>query len=300
MCTAFFALHLTRDPMPCHGWESSVVDPAFNDEVTNQFNAIKQDIASSQPLLTELMDVAPLVTEFMPESGFARKIPALSAAYPCMRRARGDGNCFYRSFAFGYLERLLLDRDTVEITRMQAVLARLKEELAKQGNDASLVEEFCGFWVKSLDDIEKNLMSPAALGKQFNEGDFPTYGVFFLRLATQAEMVERSEFFAPFCFEEASVAKFCEKNVAPAGEEAEQVQIIAMSDALGVPVKVVYVDDSPSDKAVEHVFEASAHRGAGGVRKTAAGAGAGSIVTLLYRPGHYDVLYEAGNPACAK
>ena len=27
--------------------------------------------------------------------------------YSALRRVRGDGNCFYRSFLFGYLERLL-------------------------------------------------------------------------------------------------------------------------------------------------------------------------------------------------
>lgn len=34
----------------------------------------------------------------------------LSSRYSQLRRTRGDGNCFFRAFAFGYMESLLHDR----------------------------------------------------------------------------------------------------------------------------------------------------------------------------------------------
>ena len=49
---------------------------------------------------------------------FLAKIDRLgSLGYSYMRRTRGDGNCFYRAFVFGYLERLLLRTDKAECER---------------------------------------------------------------------------------------------------------------------------------------------------------------------------------------
>jgi hypothetical protein len=49
------------------------------------------------------------------------------------RRTRGDGNCFFRSFLFGYLEHLLLSGDVAERDRLLGRLAALKKELVEVG-----------------------------------------------------------------------------------------------------------------------------------------------------------------------
>lgn len=41
---------------------------------------------------------------------FLDKISSLQDAYGSMRRTRGDGNCFFRSFIYRYLEWLLLQQ----------------------------------------------------------------------------------------------------------------------------------------------------------------------------------------------
>jgi hypothetical protein len=48
---------------------------------------------------------------------FVQKIDALSNLYSTLRRIRGDGNCFFRSFIFGYLEWLLMNWDREECSR---------------------------------------------------------------------------------------------------------------------------------------------------------------------------------------
>ena len=76
------------------------------------------------------------------------------------------------------------------------------------------------------------------------------------------------------------------------GEESDHVHIIALSDALGVPIRVVYLDRSTGagDVAVNHHdFVPSA----GCLPSSSDGSSETikPIVTLLYRPGHYDILY---------
>lgn len=76
------------------------------------------------------------------------------------------------------------------------------------------------------------------------------------------------------------------------GEESDHVHITALSDALGVPIRVVYLDRSSCDTSSvsvnHHDFVP-----AGGDCPNASGS-SGTItpfITLLYRPGHYDILY---------
>jgi ubiquitin thioesterase protein OTUB1 len=48
---------------------------------------------------------------------FVDKISALQSTYASMRRTRGDGNCFFRSFIYAFLERLLLQSQEAEAQR---------------------------------------------------------------------------------------------------------------------------------------------------------------------------------------
>lgn len=267
-----------------------LVDPQTNEAIMDQRNAIMKQIEETQPLLTERVEVAKLSNEFVPGSGFARKIPTLARAYPTMRKCRGDGNCFYRSFSFAYLERLVQQPDPAEIQRITNVFAGLKKALDEKPYEPSVYEDFYGVWTQTLQDIAKGSLTREAFEQSFFNGDgWPLFGIYFPRMVVTCEMLSRQEFFTPFCFEEASVEVYCRNRVEATAEEADQVHIIALSDALGVPIKVVYVDDSDSDKPTEHFFDASAHRGADGPRRTHDN----NIVTLLYRPGHYDILYPA-------
>ena len=77
------------------------------------------------------------------------------------------------------------------------------------------------------------------------------------------------------------------------GEESDHVHITALSDALGVPIRVVYLDRSSCDAGGVSVNHHDFVPVPGNL-PSATGAGSESIdpfITLLYRPGHYDILY---------
>lgn len=83
--------------------------------------------------------------------------------------------------------------------------------------------------------------------------------------------------------------QFCKASVEPMGEESDHVHIIALSDALGVPIRVMYLDRSSCDagniSVNHHDFSPEANS------SDAAAAAEKPYITLLYRPGHYDILY---------
>lgn len=64
------------------------------------------------------------------------------------------------------------------------------------------------------------------------------------------------------------------------GKECEQVQVVALAEALGVQVKIEYLDGhdlTNNGKLTSHVFGPK-----DAVLK----------LTMLYRPGHYDLLQK--------
>ncbi|CAN0309928.1 unnamed protein product, partial [Ectocarpus sp. 4 AP-2014] len=64
-----------------------------------------------------------------PKPGFRKGVQDLGKRYSALRRVRGDGNCFYRSFLFGYLERLLQGIKSVGDANTKAMLelSRLRQ-----------------------------------------------------------------------------------------------------------------------------------------------------------------------------
>ena len=105
----------------------------------------------------------------------------------------------------------------------------------------------------------------------------------FLRMLTSAELRRREKFFMPFVAEEAvDMQQFCQRRVDGMGEEADQLHIIALVDAIGIAVRVEYLDGGDTD-ASPHDFVPSDKQASGGGTEE-------PKVCLLYRPGHYDIL----------
>nr|XP_006817582.1 PREDICTED: uncharacterized protein LOC102807319 [Saccoglossus kowalevskii] len=65
------------------------------------------------------------------------------------------------------------------------------------------------------------------------------------------------------------------KEVEPMGKESDHIHIIAITNALGVGVRVEYMDRVSGNEVNHHDFP----------------EGCQPNVTFLYRPGHYDILY---------
>ena len=75
------------------------------------------------------------------------------------------------------------------------------------------------------------------------------------------------------------------------GEESDHIHIVALSDALGVPLRVMYLDGSPAG------FDGAVDAEAGTVPHhdfVPEGCSKEPLFTLLYRPGHYDILVRPG------
>ncbi|XP_022972225.1 ubiquitin thioesterase otubain-like isoform X2 [Cucurbita maxima] len=251
-------------------------DTFGDDEIMQQKSAIFVQEAEKVPFVGDKEPLSSLEAEYKSGSPILlEKIKVLSGQYAAIRRTRGDGNCFLRSFMFSYLEHILESQDTAEVDRIKINVENCRKTLRSLGYTEITFEDFFELFLEQLE---------SAL--QGNENS--------IRFVTSGEIQKRSEFFEPFIMglTHGTVDQFCKSAVEPMGEESDHVHIIALSDALGVPIRVLYLDRSSCDSGCISVN----HHDFVPASSDVSGASFGSeikipFITLLYRPGHYDILY---------
>merc|ERR1712216_453389 len=133
-----------------------------------------------------------------------------------------------------------------------------KAALLKVGFEEIVVDSFWETFCELLDNLPET--SPRRLHELMTEeGNDVTSVVWFLRMLTSGRIKAHADRFAPFIGDDfADVERFCQVEVEPVNVECDQVQFIALTEALGAsgaPSRVVFPD------------------------------GGEPSVTLLYRPG---------------
>ena len=200
----------------------------------------------------------------------------------------------YRAFCAQALFEYLLTRATADY--VGAVIASAegcKAKLLEAGFHELGFEDFLETFLNQLKDIAAKRIDVIQLMERMNAtanehggAQISDFLVMFLRVLTSAELERRKDFFMPFIAEEAvDMYAFRTQRVDPMGEEADQLHIIALVDALGVAVRVEYLDGSGGAEVTHHDFLPTC----GGPSTDQQGT---PCITLQYRPGHYDILLQ--------
>lgn len=98
--------------------------------------------------------------------------------YKYIRRTRGDGNCFYRAFAFGYLEKNL--QTPKELERFRQLTYDLKDQLVKLGYQEFTLEDVRDVVIEVIDNARKE-GDEKSLIQHFCAHSFSDYFVAYLR-----------------------------------------------------------------------------------------------------------------------
>ncbi|KIY48557.1 cysteine proteinase [Fistulina hepatica ATCC 64428] len=256
----------------------------------------------NQELLKESMPERPLMGAVSPMSAlreeyergsasFVRQIDWLTKhGFRSLRRTRGDGDCFYRSVAFAYLERVVASADSeLAVAQAISVLEGTKPMLREAGFEDMVFEDFYDELLRLVNQVvipneEGALLTMEGLLEAFCAPEISNSIVFYLRLITSAKIRRDSDVFAPFLMhpetgEMMAPREFCEHFVEAVGKEADHVQMTALSQALGLDIDVAYLDGHSSDGTVDFVQFRNARED-----------NSAQPLVLLYRPGHYDLL----------
>ncbi|CAL1172885.1 unnamed protein product [Cladocopium goreaui] len=218
--------------------------------------------------------VADLKVQYAENPDFKQKVEFLVDRFQHMRRARPDGSCFYRSYLFAIFEQMVGDKE-----RALAFRERQKDALEfclSVGYERMAIEDFFDDFMELLDAVSVEGATRATLEDLWTD-EKDRYLVCWARVLTSAYLKRHEQDFACFLTAHSSVQQFCAQEVDPMTTEADHLQITALSSQLQVPVTVVYLDRSEGS-AAEHPF---AHDSTLPF----------TPIHLLYRPGHYDLIY---------
>ncbi|GLU06296.1 hypothetical protein SLE2022_233390 [Rubroshorea leprosula] len=278
-------------------WENFV-----DDDIMQQQSTIQAEEAKKVPFVGDKEPLSMLAAEY--EFGspiLLEKIKVLGDQYAAIRRTRGDGNCFFRSFMFSYLEHILESQDRAEVDRIKRNVEECRKTLQSLGYVDFTFEDFFALFLEQLESVlqgSETSISHDELILRSRDQSVSDYVVMFFRFVTSGEIRKRAEFFEPFVLglTNTSVEQFCKSSVEPMGEESDHVHITALSDALGVPIRVVYLDRSTCDSSnggvsVNHHDFTPTISVTNPEAKSCGTKALKPFITLLYRPGHYDILY---------
>nr|XP_055160222.1 ubiquitin thioesterase OTUB1-like [Nyctereutes procyonoides] len=144
-----------------------------------------------------------------------------------------------------------------------------------QGFTEFTIEDFHNTFMDLIEQVEKQT-SVADLLASFNDQSTSDYLVVYLRLLTSSYLQRESKFFEHFIEGGRTVKEFCQQEVEPMCKESDHIHIIALAQALSVSIQVEYMDRGEGGTTNPHIFP----------------EGSEPKVYLLYRPGHYDILYK--------
>lgn len=97
-------------------------------------------ICDTTPFVSELQELSVLDTEYSDDPIYSSKLKYLTSKYKSIRKTRPDGNCFFRAFAYAYLEYLVKNKDDYEPFR--ALSEESKDRLIKLGFPQFTLEDF--------------------------------------------------------------------------------------------------------------------------------------------------------------
>ncbi|EIM84270.1 cysteine proteinase [Stereum hirsutum FP-91666 SS1] len=260
-----------------------------------QLNQDALDNASStnRPLIASVAPMDVLRAEY--ENGsqsFVKQIDFLKGhGYAGIRRTRGDGDCFYRSLAFAYIERILTSEDlSLAVMTAISTLDSTLPMLDAAGFEKIVYEDFYDVFVgliRSIGEPDANgkVLTPEGLLEAFQDSEVSNSVVVYLRLLTSAQIRYDPDSYEPFLFHpelgyQMKPIEFCNTQVEATGKEADHVQVTALSRVLRINVRVAYLDGRNPDGKVDFVEFINNETDVFG----------SDPLVLLYRPGHYDIL----------
>ncbi|KAJ5769137.1 hypothetical protein N7520_003696 [Penicillium odoratum] len=219
---------------------------------------------------------------------FATKTSALSITHPMSRIMKGDGNCGWRAVAFGYFETLFNLRDSMRVQRELERIKSLSALLDQVGLQRDLYDIFVDATVEvfaqTLTAIQNGDQDETFLVNAFNDEYESSALITHFRLLTSAWMKLNPHRYQAFL--SLPLDSYCASRIDTVRTEIDEVGLQALVDGViegaGFGVEILYLDRSEGDAVTPHQLSPN--------RPSEA------TIRLLYRPGHYDLLYRAELP----
>lgn len=159
-------------------------------------------------------------------------------------------------------------------------MKKSKDDLKQVGFEEFVIDDFQQLMLEKLGFLDEEVINRDDLFKMFNDKETSDSLVMYLRFLTSGYIKANAIMYETFLEGGQTIDHFCQVEVEPIDREADQIQIIALINYINIPIMIVYLDSNTTIKKPQTMVIPE-------------GTDESSIyVKLLYRPGHYDILYE--------
>ncbi|RYP73882.1 hypothetical protein DL771_003324 [Monosporascus sp. 5C6A] len=222
---------------------------------------------------------------------YVAKTLALPQTYSHFRPIQGDGNCGWRAIGFAYFETLVRCSDIARVEAEQTRLQSLNDYIENVGGISpwvfeDMISETFSLFQEVIMAMSRGQDCTRPLMAKFNDISSSQYIIYHLRLLAASWLRGNSGEFQPYL--SVDINNYIEGTVMPVDQEIDGICVKVLVDVLLKPAHIVleiaYLDRSEG-------AEVNVHR----MPEEANGqnlAASGPIIYLLYRPGHYDILYR--------
>ena len=252
------------------------------DAEQRQLDEIRAEVIS-EPLVSDRLPFESVQFEYDKESSpeFYNKAVELSSTYSDIRKIRKDGNCFYRAFLVREVEIMMSDPD--EKARFISVCKGWKDRLLALGFTEFTTVDFCDTFYEFLDVIAEGKKTFNQIYEEkFLDDAVSNYLIIFLRLIASGYVREHEADYAPFMDGERSLVDYCVAEIEQMWVDVDHLALSAFVHACGTPLRIEYMNRGAAPDGGFHYELPDKSEQPFPPR-----------VILLYRPGHYDVIYKS-------
>ncbi|RYP33076.1 hypothetical protein DL766_003669 [Monosporascus sp. MC13-8B] len=230
---------------------------------------------------------------------YVAKTLALPQSYSHFRPIQGDGNCGWRAIGFAYFETLVRCGN---IAHVQAELARLQNLNTYIENVGRISPFIFEDMISETFDLFEEVIVAMSSGQdgmgplmaKFNHISSSQCIIYHLRFLAASWLRGNSAEFLPYLpvdienYTENNIENYINGTVLPVDQEIDAICVKVLVDVLLKPTNLVleiaYLDRSEGAEVTVHRMPEETN----GQNPAALGP----IIYLLYRPGHYDILYR--------
>lgn len=210
-------------------------------------------------------------------AGKVKKVQLLARSYSHWRPIRGDGNCYYRTVAFGVFETLLAANDD----RRLGHIVQGFRDVHYDDHTEQLAHEHLLQHLDSQEhmwELTRSIVTDCTLDEALVRCCRRLVRLFLLRNAESLSPngLTYSDLVRALDASYTSIEAFCERVVDPMGRDAESLVLDALPRQLGVGIRLWILDRRDEVDLVS---------------LDTPGPAGELDVHVLFKPGHYDLLY---------
>ena len=242
-------------------------------------NKIREDLQLNNPLISELLPINILLTDYKNNIEYSNSIKEITSRYKNIRKVIRDGNCFYRSYIYRLFEYICMKNNKTLYEDIKKKITDAKDLIKRNGYDWNFIGDFYNIFYTQF---YHSFNSPQAKGVTvrdyldalFKDKEVGNYFIYFMRFCIAAYLKENSYLYEVYV--DGPFENWIINEVEAIDHEADQIQIMACVNFFDIGVKIEYLNPNknevmkfPENKNDKDIF-----------------------INVLFTPGHYDILYN--------